>query len=101
MKDIFDLIGVEMVDRQYQGEKALCCGSMLRVGDILEASKDVQKRNIEDMVKSKAEYCVFNCPICLQFMAEGVMKSGIKPIHITDLCRIALGEKIDNGGQTK
>ena len=50
--DIFDLIGVEMVDREYQGENALCCGEPIRIGDLYETANDVQKRNIDDMVKN-------------------------------------------------
>ena len=90
---IFDLIGVEMVKREYQGENALCCGEVLRMVAGYEVANEVQKRNIDDMVLSQAEYCVFNCPYCEMALSEKVSKRGIKPIHIIDLCKMAIGEK--------
>jgi Fe-S oxidoreductase len=90
---IFDLIGVEMVKREYQGENALCCGEVLRMIAGYEVADQVQKKNIEDMVHSKAEYCVFNCPYCQMALSEKVSKRGIKPIHIIDLCKMAIGER--------
>jgi len=90
---IFDLIGVEMVKREYQGENALCCGEVLRMVAGYEVANEVQKKNIDDMVLSEAEYCVFNCPYCEMALSEKVTKRGIKPIHIIDLCKMAIGEK--------
>jgi Fe-S oxidoreductase len=92
--EIFDLIGAQLVEREYQGEKALCCGPMYRMNDPgLELCDDVQKRNVDDMVASGAEYAVFNCPACMMFLSEKVAKKGLKPVHIIELCRMALGEK--------
>ncbi|MBW2039965.1 MAG: (Fe-S)-binding protein [Deltaproteobacteria bacterium] len=91
--DIMELIGVDLVERTYQGENALCCGSIFRMMYGYELANDVQKRNIDDMVGHGAEYCVFNCPACLNALATKVAKRGIKPIHIIDLCRMAIGEK--------
>jgi Fe-S oxidoreductase len=53
----------------------------------------VQQRNIEDILKTGAEYCVFNCPACQSTLSEKVVKMGLKPIHIIDLCKMAIGEK--------
>jgi Fe-S oxidoreductase len=52
----------------------------------------LQKKNIDDMVKFGAEYCVFNCPACYDSLAEKVARAGMDPIHMIDLCRLALGE---------
>ena len=54
---------------------------------------DVQKRNIDDMLDAGAEYCVFNCPACQSSLSEKVAKRGLKPVHIIDLCKMAIGEK--------
>jgi hypothetical protein len=91
--EIFDLIGAELVEREYQGENALCCGEVLRMVTGYEVANDVQKKNVDDMVLSGAEYCVFNCPYCQMALSEKVSKRGIKPIHIIDLCKMAIGEK--------
>jgi hypothetical protein len=36
---------------------------------------------------------VFNCPACYDSLAEKVIKAGMDPIHMIDLCRLALGEE--------
>jgi ferredoxin len=93
---IFDLIGVEHVEREYTGENALCCGGTI-MGQKKEGSRrfsvDIQKRNIDDMKKAGAEICVFNCPACMQVLGPPVAKSGIMPMFMSDLCRLAIGEK--------
>jgi len=91
--DIFGLIGVDRVEREYDRENALCCAEVIRMAKGYELADDVQKRNIDDMVKVGAEYCVFNCPACFDSLAEKVAKRGIKPIHMIDLCKLAIGER--------
>jgi len=91
--DIMKLIGVNLVERKYQGENALCCGEILRMIFGYKLANDVQERNIGDIVECGAEYCVFNCPACYNALAAKIAKRGIKPIHIIDLCRMAIGEK--------
>jgi Fe-S oxidoreductase len=93
VRDIMGLIGVDLVERTYQDERALCCGGIFGMAFGYELKHDVQQRNIDDMVAHGAEYCVFNCPACQNTLATKVAKRGIKPIHIIDLCRMAIGEK--------
>jgi hypothetical protein len=45
------------------------------------------------MKKAGAEICVFNCPACMQVLGPPVAKSGIMPMFMSDLCRLAIGEK--------
>ncbi|MBN1380597.1 MAG: (Fe-S)-binding protein [Deltaproteobacteria bacterium] len=94
---IFDLIGVEQVKREYVDENALCCGATI-LGQKKEGSRrycvEIQKKNIEDMKKAGAEICVFNCPACMQTLGMPVSKNGIMPLFMSDLCRLAIGEKI-------
>jgi Fe-S oxidoreductase len=97
LRDILDLIGVELVDRTYQDENALCCGDIFGMTDGYELRHDVQTRNIDDMVEHGAEYCVFNCSACQNVLSAKVAKRGIKPIHLIDLCRMAIGEKPSGG----
>ncbi len=94
VEDIFDMIGVETVDRKYQDEKARCCGPVLRMANGFEFGRGVQKENINDMAENGAEYSVFNCPYCQMALSDEVSKKGIKPIHIIDLCRMAIGEEV-------
>jgi Fe-S oxidoreductase len=98
VKEILDLIGVELPNRVYQDENALCCGEILRSVSGYKLADDVQQRNIEDMGQVNAEYCVFNCPACQTSLSEKVTKRGLKPIHLIDLCKMAIGE-IERGDQ--
>ena len=93
VKEIMDLLGVELPTREYQDENCLCCADLLRSISGYKLANDVQQRNIDDMVKVGAEYCVFNCPACQSTLSEKVAKKGLKPIHIIDLCKMALGQK--------
>jgi Fe-S oxidoreductase len=96
VQDIFDLIGAESVQRNYVGENALCCGGTIQ-GQKREGSRklaaDLQRRNIEDMKNTGAEVCVFNCPACYQTLGQMVTRNGMRPIFMSDLCRLAIGEK--------
>jgi Fe-S oxidoreductase len=91
--DIFGLIGVERVQRQYDRENGLCCAEVIRMAKGPAMADDLQKKNIDDMVKFGAKYCVFNCPACWDSLAHKVVKQGIKPIHMIDLCKLAIGEE--------
>ena len=93
VREILDLIGVELPDREYQHEKCLCCAEILRSVSGYRLANDVQQRNIDDMVRTGAEYCVFNCPACQSTLSEKVIKNELKPVHIIDLCKMAIGEK--------
>ena len=91
--DILGMLGVERVKREYDRDNALCCAEIFRMASGPTLADDVQKRNIDDMVKFGAEYCVFNCPACWDSLAHKVAKQGIKPIHMIDLCKLAIGEE--------
>jgi len=93
---IFDLIGVEHVDREHVDENALCCGSTIlsqRQKGSRKFCLDLQNKNIADMKKAGAQLCIFNCPACMQTIGKQVAESGIMPIWMSDLCRMAIGEK--------
>jgi len=90
--EIFKLIGAEKPEREYEGENALCCSMIIRGHQRQQLADDLQNRNLDDMEKTGAEYCVFNCPMCFFTMREMVQERGITPILMSDLCRLALGE---------
>jgi Fe-S oxidoreductase len=93
---IFDLIGVDQVERTYVDENALCCGGTI-VGQKQEGSRkraiEVQQKNIDDMKNAGAQLCIFNCPACMLTLGKKMAKEGIMPIFMSDLCRLAIGEK--------
>jgi Fe-S oxidoreductase len=90
--DIMELIGVDLIERKYKGENALCCGGIYAMAFGYDLAHDVQKRNIDDMVEHGAQYCIFNCPACQGSIGAKVAKRGIKPIHLIHLCKMAIGE---------
>lgn len=96
VKDIFELVGAEAVQREYADENALCCAGAIQ-GQKREGSRkraaEIQRKNIEDMKKAGAQVCVFNCPACFQTLGAMVAREGINPIHMSDLCRLGIGER--------
>lgn len=92
LKEILGILGVKLLERTYQDEESLCCGGILRLIGGYKLAQEVQKRNIQDMANSGAQYCIFNCPACQETLGAQVEKAGLKPIHLIDLCKMALGE---------
>jgi Fe-S oxidoreductase len=90
--EIFELVGVDRVEREYDRENALCCGMTVRAMQRDDLADDIQKRNLDDMESVGARYCVFNCPACFFAMKKVVADRGMKPILMSELCQMALGE---------
>ena len=47
------------------------------------------------MVDYGAEVCIFNCPMCKDTLERKVTAKGMKCYFISDLARLALGEKLE------
>ena len=91
LDDLFELIGVERLKRKYDKEEALCCmGVLERINP--ERSKRFQDMNLKDAVDVGAEAMVFLCPFCQMFLGKQAGEQGLRPIFITELARMALGE---------
>ena len=92
---ICDLIGVERVDRLYDRENGLCCAGVFSLIGKKAIMRKAQNKNIEDMLNHEAEACVFNCPMCMASLGYKVEKKGLKNYLLSDLCRLAIGEKLE------
>jgi ferredoxin len=92
LDELFELIGVERVVREYDREKALCCG-FLPVRTNPKRGLEIQNRNLIDAKEHGAGGMVFLCPMCLMTLGPTSQALGLSPIFLTDLCRMALGEK--------
>ncbi len=91
LDDLFNLIGAERVDRKHDREDSLCCmGLVARIDP--ERGKRFQDMNLRDAVNAGAEAMVFLCPLCGISLGKQAEEQGLKPIFITELCRMALGE---------
>jgi len=90
--EIFELIGVERPKREYEREKALCCtGAFVKVYPQLAA--EVQAKNVDDAIRCGADALVTLCPMCDRVLRRPTTERGLRKIYITDLVRMALGEK--------
>lgn len=89
--EIFALIGVQRVERQFEDGNSLCCGLNFEAQQRHELAEDTRKRILEDLKASGATYCVYNCPMCLFTLQDKVRATGITPILMPELCQIALG----------
>jgi Fe-S oxidoreductase len=91
--EMFELIGVERPARRYERDSALCCAAPLtRIHRDVDATK-IQERNVRDALDCGADALITLCPVCDQVMRRPTNQLGLKQIYITDLCRMALGEK--------
>ncbi|MHA1274404.1 MAG: heterodisulfide reductase-related iron-sulfur binding cluster, partial [Promethearchaeota archaeon] len=87
--------GVERVAREYDRENALCCAAPFPMLGKSKLVRPTQNKNIQDMLDHNAEACVFNCPMCMETLGSKTSRKGLKNYLVSDLCRLALGEKID------
>jgi Fe-S oxidoreductase len=92
LDEIFELVGVERPRRKYERLDALCCSAPLIYVD-RELAVDIQKKNFEDAVECGADAIITSCPVCDGVLRRPSAQFGLPKIFITDLCRIALGEK--------
>jgi ferredoxin len=91
LDETFELLGVERVAREYDRESALCCGSLFSRIDP-DRIKPLMAKNVEDASEAGGEAMVFLCPLCMGSLAKRAGEKGLKPVFITQLARMALGE---------
>jgi Fe-S oxidoreductase len=103
LDELLELIGVERVDRKYDRDNALCCSGvmavMLNLGK--EESNKWRMKNIMDAKEAGAEALVFLCPLCVLSLRSRGKAQGLEPYIISNLVRLALGEKLTYGGAGK
>ena len=99
LNEVFELIGVERVARQYDGINAICCGvevagpnkKLFPRGKNFEPFRD---KNIQDARDHGAEAVVYLCPMCFKTLNEKARGLGMKNYMVSDICRLALGEEM-------
>jgi Fe-S oxidoreductase len=99
VNEIFDLIGVTRMKRQYEGEDALCCGVEvagpgLKLFPRGKNYEPFRVKNVEDAKASGAEAMVYLCPMCFTILNKKVREAGMKNYMVSDICRLALGEEL-------
>jgi len=94
LDELFQLIGVERVARKYDRKNPLCCGSPVSPHIGNQKGENYKQMNINDAIAHKAEAMVFMCQYCDLQMRDEVAQAGLTPIFLTNLVRMALGEKL-------
>ncbi|MHA1980016.1 MAG: heterodisulfide reductase-related iron-sulfur binding cluster [Promethearchaeota archaeon] len=92
---ICELIGVERVARKYDRENGLCCAAPFGMRGHKKEVRKAQNDNVQDMVDFQAQVAIFNCPMCKDTLERKVTGKGMKAYFISDLARLALGEKLN------
>ena len=89
--EIFELIGVERVKREYDRDNCLCCALALQLlaPDKARALRD---RNLIDAERAGARFLCYLCPMCRRGLETGAQERGMGGYHIIELARMALGE---------
>lgn len=89
--ELFELVGVRRVERDFDRKRALCCAGikmMLGRGD----PRPDQEKNILDAKNAGARAMVCLCPMCMHSLAVVAKEHDLPLIFIGDLARMALGE---------
>jgi Fe-S oxidoreductase len=99
LDEIFEMIGVERVPRQYDGINALCCGietagPNLKLFSRGKNFEPFRVMNVKDAKDSGAEAMVYLCAMCFASLNKKVREAGMANYMISDICRLALGEKL-------
>ncbi|RJP26839.1 MAG: (Fe-S)-binding protein [Actinobacteria bacterium] len=90
LDELFRLIGVERVEREYDRRYALCCGSPMVPRD-REKANAIKKRNIDDAVEHGAQSMAYLCPLCVLNLRKRADAAGLENYHIIELVKKALG----------
>jgi Fe-S oxidoreductase len=99
LNEIFEMIGVERVKRQYDGVSAICCGVELAGPNLklFPRGKNFapfQEKNIADAKDSGAGAMVYLCPMCYRTLGKKAKEAGLTNLMVSDLCRLAIGETL-------
>ncbi len=97
--EIFDLIGVERVKRNYDGVNAICCGLEtagpgLKLFPRGKNFEPFREKNVKDAKESGAAGMVYLCAMCFAALNKKAREAGMKNYMISDICRLALGETL-------
>ncbi len=89
LDELFGLIGVERVDREYDRKSALCCGSPVMPRD-RERALEIKERNIKDAVEHGAQAVAYLCPLCVLNLRKVASAAGLENFHLIELVKQAL-----------
>lgn len=91
LDELFSLLGVERVPREYDRKFALCCGSPMMPRD-RDKAMEIKERNVRDAVEHGALAMVYLCPLCVLNLRKPAAAAGLENYHLIELVRKSLGE---------
>ena len=92
LDELFALIGVERISREYDRRTALCCGSPMVPRDRNQAM-EIRKRNVDDAVEHGAQAMAYLCPLCVLNLRKAATAAGLENYHLIELVKMALGHE--------
>lgn len=96
--DILEMIGCERVARVYDRNNQTCCGGIVGPRQGEAANLRIRRQNIEDAKAHGAELFIMHCFPCAIGLRKMAYDAGMQPYMLTELVRIALGEKLHGLG---
>jgi Fe-S oxidoreductase len=93
LDELFRLIGVERVEREYDRKYALCCGSPMMPRDRDQALQ-IKERNIRDAVDHGAQAMAYLCPLCVLNLRKPAAAAELENHHLIELVKKALGYEV-------
>lgn len=98
IEELFDLLGVRLVERKYDRRNQMCCGAVAGLGggaseklsENQRFSQEIRDKNIADAKHYGADHMMFVCPFCYAALARDDKAAGIMPVMAADLVRMAL-----------
>jgi Fe-S oxidoreductase len=89
LDELFGLIGVERVEREFDRMGALCCGSPMMPRD-RDKALEIKERNIADAVAHGARAMAYLCPLCVLNLRKVSAGAGLENYHLIELVKQAL-----------
>ncbi|MBC7248034.1 MAG: (Fe-S)-binding protein [Actinobacteria bacterium] len=91
LDELFNLIGVERVERKFDRRHAMCCGSPMVPRD-REKAMEIRRRNVDDAVQHGAQAMAYLCPLCVLNLRKTATAAGLENHHLIELLKMALGD---------
>ena len=89
LDELFGLIGVDRVGREYDRITAMCCGSPMVPRD-RDKAMHIRERNVGDALKHGAQAMAYLCPLCYLSLRKVAAGAEMENYHIIELVKKAL-----------
>ncbi|MEM4472372.1 MAG: (Fe-S)-binding protein [Archaeoglobaceae archaeon] len=88
--EICEALALERVKREFDRERAICCGAPFILSGERNLVDELQSKNVSDIAKTDADFVVFLCPMCFATLGEKIREIGMKPLMVHELIEMAM-----------